>query len=81
MTGPDAIKLHQIMIAILELNEDAVLDGLRRGDPANWDSLAQATLNAALEDEFGLAFSLSDYDRLTSYADIQALLSSKLASP
>jgi acyl carrier protein len=78
MTGPDAIKLRQILIAILELDEDAALEGLRRGDPPNWDSLAQATLNAALEDEFGLTFSLADYGHLTSYEDIQALLSSRL---
>jgi acyl carrier protein len=79
MTDPDAIKLRQILIAILELDEDASLDGLKRGDPANWDSLAQATLNAAIEDEFGLAFSLADYDQLNSYADINALLSTRLA--
>ncbi len=81
MTGPDAIKLRQILIAILELDEDATLEGLKRGDPPNWDSLAQATLNAAIEDEFGLALSLADYDRLTSYADICALLSLRLKTP
>lgn len=80
MIGSEASKLRQIMTAVLELADDAPLDDLMRGKPSQWDSLAQATLNAALEDEFGIIFDLADYEHLTCFKGIEALLSAKLAA-
>ena len=64
---------------ILELPEDVPLATCQRDRVATWDSLAQTTLIAALEDEFGIGFEIADYDKLDSYPGIVATLEAKVA--
>jgi acyl carrier protein len=73
-------KLDEILRAILELPEGAPLAACQRDHMASWDSLAQVTLIAALEDEFGIGFEIADYVKLETYPNIVATLTAKLAA-
>ncbi len=78
MTADQKAKLDEILRAVLELPEGSAVEDLARGTIRSWDSLAQATLIAAIEDEFAVAFEISQYANLESYRGIETTLGATL---
>lgn len=77
MKNDMAEKLSQIFRFILQLPDDADTSNVRRINEVHWDSLANVTLVAALESEFGITLDSHEMERLTSYQAIFLLLSEK----
>ena len=48
------------------------LDGARPDTVAGWDSIANVTLLAVIEEEFGVAIAPEDIENLTSFAALLA---------
>tara|TARA_B110000259_G_C13951055_1_gene376791 strand:- start:403 stop:642 length:240 start_codon:yes stop_codon:yes gene_type:complete len=68
------LKLNQIFITVLELDEDTYLDGLDLQNDERYDSLAQVLLIAAVESEFNISIKVSDYENFTSYSAVKNVL-------
>lgn len=70
-------QVAEILRAVLELPDDADVSGLKKAGTAKWDSLAQVTLVAVLEDSFGITLEIADYARMDSFAALCALVAEK----
>jgi acyl carrier protein len=79
MTSADDDRLQAIFRAVFELPPTRDATAVRQISEKNWDSLAHATLVAAIESEFGLSIDTSDALEMTSFAATKALLVEKLA--
>jgi acyl carrier protein len=84
-SAPDQIyaRLRGIAAAELSLTPEQIgsmRPGLRLVEGLQLDSLAQVTLMAAIEDEFGIVFELEDRQRITTIADLVNVIEERLAA-
>lgn len=68
-------KLQHIFKAIFEKAPDVTK--LRRLAESAWDSLANTSLIAAIESEFGIMLDIEDMERMSSYGAVKVLLEEK----
>ena len=78
MTSTDDDRLRAIFQAVLELPPTRDVSTVRQISEKNWDSLAHATLVAAIESEFGVTIDTSDALGMTSFEATKVLLSERL---
>ena len=71
-------KLREIMADILNVAPDEISSDTSTDSVASWDSLAQINLASAIEEEFGISFSVQEIEAMKSYDDIVSTLSGKL---
>jgi acyl carrier protein len=71
-------KVTEILRVVLDLPADRDIETVRKITTPSWDSLAQASIIAAIESEFGIEFDPADYDRITSYESACLLVEEKL---
>ena len=70
-------KRDEVVRAVLNLELSASVEGTSRNRNLTWDSLAQVSLIAGIENEFEIEIELSDYEKFISYRLIQLLLKEK----
>lgn len=71
-------KLREIMADILNVPPDEISSDTSADSVASWDSLAQINLASAIEEEFGISFSVQEIEAMKSYDDIVSTLSGKI---
>jgi acyl carrier protein len=71
-------RVKAIMADIFMVDEAAIGSSASMDTIAQWDSLAQINLIAALEEEFGVAFEVEEFETMTSLSDVLETLSAKL---
>ena len=71
-------KVRDIMADVLNVPADQISSATTVDSVSTWDSLAQINLATALEEEFGISFSIQEIESLRSYDNILATLSKKL---
>lgn len=71
-------KVTEILRIVLDLPADRDITMVRKITTPSWDSLAQASIIAAIESEFGVEFDPVDYDRITSYESACLLVEEKV---
>jgi acyl carrier protein len=71
-------KLREIMADILNMPADEISSDTSADSVASWDSLAQINLANAIEEEFGISFSVQEIEAMKSYDDIVSTLSGKI---
>ena len=74
----DNSKLKEIYTVVLELSEDIDVESIRRMSEPRWDSLAHASIIAAIESEFGVSLDTQDFERITSFESASLLIEEKL---
>ena len=74
MNEKNILKLNEIFITVLQLDEDTDLDHHDLQNDERWDSLAQVLLIAAIESEFGISIDASEYENFISYSAVKNLL-------
>lgn len=77
MTSDDGVRLATIFRLVLDLPGDAPVADIRRVVEPRWDSLAHASLVAAIESEYSIQMNAADIDALTSYRGAVLLLQDK----
>ena len=77
MISTNEIKLAEIFRIVLELDVDCDVLAVRRIADPRWDSLAQVSIVAAIESEFGVHLEIADMDRMSSFAATRLLLEEK----
>lgn len=71
-------KLMEIFQVILDLPFGTDFKQLRKLNEPRWDSLAQTSIIAAIENEFGVDLDLADMERISSFEAAQLLLEEKI---
>lgn len=77
ITDPAGV-LSNIFRLIFDLDELSDAFTVRRINESKWDSLANATLVAALESEFNITLDAQEIERLTSYQSTLLLVQEKV---
>ena len=77
MSASDDLRLEAIFRAVFELPANRDASTVRQVSEKSWDSLAHATLVAAIESEFGVTIDLSEALELTSFDAARMLLAEK----
>lgn len=70
-------KLAEILAEVFALRVAEVQPWLQKADVGTWDSLKQMDLVMSLEREYGIALDIPDIVRMTSVAEIMAVLAEK----
>ncbi len=74
-------QLSKLVADVLELPADQVGDDLTRGSAGgSWTSLRHLRLMASVEDAFGIALTPREIRRISSVADLRAVLRGRCVS-
>lgn len=74
MTPDLEVMLREIFLVILDLPEETDVTELRQISCEKWDSLATASIIAALESEIGIELSGTQRERVSSYQSVLLLI-------
>ena len=78
MRASDESRLQDIFRAVFELRPTHDVTTVRQISEKSWDSLAHATLVAAIESEFGITVDIADALEMTSFEATKQLVAEKL---
>ena len=70
-------KLAELLAEVFGLRVPEIQPDLKKCEVGNWDSLKQMDLVMTLEREYGIALDIPDIVRMTSVAEIMAVLKEK----
>lgn len=70
----DDTILQEIFKVVLDLPSDADVESIRQVTTKRWDSLANVSMAAAIESEYGIRLDPADAERMTSYQAVRLLL-------
>lgn len=71
------MELTELIAEVLGIADSRVNEFARPGELENWDSLRHLNLIMRLEETYGVSFDYADLTKLTSVADIRAVLHDK----
>jgi len=77
MNSRDNKKLSLLIKDTLQLDSEKGIELLSNSNCPKWDSLAQMSLVAVLENEFSINIEIDDFAKLTSYTSIKLMLEEK----
>ena len=69
-----SIRLKNVILRTLKLNEFDLQDETRAYQVPGWDSLNHIIMITAIEKEYGIRFKISEILRLNNLGDLQALI-------
>lgn len=72
-------RIQRIVIATLKIKESDYDEDLAAGDIPEWDSIGHVNLLMAVEQEFSIAFDVTDAIDIESVADLQDMVKKYLA--
>jgi acyl carrier protein len=72
-------RVREVVAGVLEVPQSSIGDGFSRDEAPSWDSLAHLRLVSALEEAFGVRFTMQEVGELTSFAAIRQRLSGAAA--
>lgn len=67
-------RVREVLAGVLEIPQSSIEDGFSRDSASSWDSLAHLRLVSALEEAFGVRFTMQEVGDLTSFAAIRQRL-------
>ncbi|HKH47018.1 MAG TPA: acyl carrier protein [Thermoanaerobaculia bacterium] len=74
MRSPDIdVRLREIMADVLDVDPQ-IPDDFSRDDESGWDSMAHLRLITAIEQAFGIKFTMKEIEEIRSYGDLRARL-------
>ena len=71
-------RVKAIMADIFMIENSKISAQTNMDNLAQWDSLAQIDLIAALEEEFGVMFEVEDFELMTDFPTVVETLSEKM---
>mgnify|MGYP001142743029 CR=1 FL=1 len=64
-------RLRELIAAVLDLPPQEITPGMQRGEVAGWDSMSHLRLITAIEEEFGVRFTMDEIADLQTPAQLQ----------
>lgn len=65
------VRLREILSDVLDLDPEQIADDFSRDDESGWDSMAHLRLITAVEQAFGLKFTMREIEEIRSYGDLR----------
>lgn len=73
-------RIRDVMAEVFEVDPAAIGDGFHRDDAPGWDSLNHLRMVSALEETFGIRFTMKEVGEMERYATIRRLVLERLAA-
>ena len=73
-------QVREVMAGVLDVKAGEIVDGLRRDDASAWDSMNQLRLISALEEAFGIRFTMKEVGEMESFGDVRQRVAERLQS-
>ena len=77
MTNADR-RIKEVIAEVLEIDPSAIGEGFRRDDAPAWDSLNHLRMVSALEEAFGIRFTMKEVGEMERFDTIRRLVSERL---
>jgi acyl carrier protein len=65
-------RLREILSDILDIDPIQIADDFSRDDSSGWDSMAHLRLITAIEQAFGIKFTMKEIEEIRTYGDLRA---------
>lgn len=73
-------RIKEVMAEVLEIDPGAIREEFRRGDAPSWDSLNHLRMVSALEEAFGIRFTMREVGEMDRFAVIRRLVTERLTA-
>jgi acyl carrier protein len=74
------IRLREILTDVLDVDPGQITDDFSREDESAWDSMAHLRLITAVEQAFGIKFTMHEIEEIRTYGDLRTRVASHLPS-
>ena len=71
-------QVREVMAGVLDVEPEAIDDGFRRDDASAWDSMNHLRLISALEEAFGIRFTMKEVGEMESFGDVRQKVAERL---
>ena len=71
-------RIRAVMAGVLDVEPEALDDGFRRDGASAWDSMNHLRLISALEEAFGIRFTMKEVGELESFGDLRQRVAERL---
>ena len=71
-------QVREVMAGVLDVEPEAIGDGFRRDDASAWDSMNHLRLISALEEAFGIRFTMKEVGEMESFGDVRRKVAERL---
>lgn len=72
-----AVRIREILAEILDVSPATLNETFSRDDAPAWDSLAHLRLVTALEEAFGIRFTMKEVGEMNGYATIRERIAAR----
>ena len=73
-------RVREIVAEVLDLDPKAVRDGMTREEVGAWDSMTHLRLVSALEEAFGIRFTMKEVGELESFDAVRKKVAERVAA-
>jgi acyl carrier protein len=71
-------QVREVMAGVLDVEDGDIDDGFRRDDASAWDSMNHLRLISALEEAFGIRFTMKEVGEMESFGDVRQRVAERL---
>lgn len=71
-------QIREVMAGVLDVEAESLDDGFRRDDASAWDSMNHLRLISALEEAFGIRFTMKEVGEMESFGDVRQRVAERL---
>jgi acyl carrier protein len=71
-------RVKDVMAGVLDVPAADIGNGFRRDDAAEWDSMNHLRLVSALEEAFGIKFTMKEVGEMESFEDVRSKVAERL---
>ena len=71
-------QVREVMAGVLDVEAETLDDGFRRDDASTWDSMNHLRLISALEEAFGIRFTMKEVGEMESFGDVRQRVAERL---
>lgn len=71
-------RVREVLAGVLDVEAEAIDDAFRRDDASAWDSMNHLRLITALEEVFGIRFTMKEVGEMESFGDVRRKVAERL---
>lgn len=71
-------RVKEVMAGVLDVPASGIGNGFRRDDASAWDSMNHLRLVSALEEAFGIKFTMKEVGEMESFDDVRRKVAERL---
>ena len=71
-------RIREVMAGVLDVETGEIVDSFRRNDAPAWDSMNHLRLISALEEAFGIRFTMKEVGEIESFGDLRRRVAERL---